>query len=423
MEVINDSTTLQSRIDSVLAAPIMEWDHSPEIQWQPGDPLWNRFDKLHRRQMIQLIGVTFSATGEYDKERQQPIVEARETHDDTIDGNFDEVDCEDCLVGVDREENSCWNCGQLLWRSPKKDQPWFYEERSQPVSIDFHGTEISNSNLEWFTEFFFNHPDRDHVRFRPVATVSCFQDYDPRAEPTTVTPRTLVYSRSDVDEMRTMFDDLLRRPTRLNGVDFDGDSPLYSNVVAYIREEMWALLNDEIEREMHSALFGDGSHELTPRTSTPSRLIVATPMQNGSSDFRGLISQYSVLDEVADWMSWSDSREDEFISYCDEDVRLSRLWFNLNPGPIESYNPPSPGVPIFWDSAQRRWAEIQIDQLMTSQESRPPDVPTITLQDTNPDLYRPGYERYFESENSHVPTPSVGPRHVQRPGPARNGRR
>lgn len=42
MDVINDTTTMQSRIDTVLASVQPEYDWSPEIEWWPGDPLYPR---------------------------------------------------------------------------------------------------------------------------------------------------------------------------------------------------------------------------------------------------------------------------------------------------------------------------------------------------------------------------------------------
>lgn len=39
MDVLNDSTTLQSRIDTVLATPDLDWAN--DSGWHPGDPLYD----------------------------------------------------------------------------------------------------------------------------------------------------------------------------------------------------------------------------------------------------------------------------------------------------------------------------------------------------------------------------------------------
>lgn len=81
VDVLNDSTTLQSRIDTVLAAPDLDW--SNDSGWQPGDPLyehpWNHGD--YTRRMFEII---------YDPERG--------------------MRCDACQVSWSGPE-ACWVCG------------------------------------------------------------------------------------------------------------------------------------------------------------------------------------------------------------------------------------------------------------------------------------------------------------------------
>lgn len=57
--VLNATTTLQGRIDTVLATPDLDWDD--DSGWQPGDPLYERPDPDARdddqyvRPMFQVI--------------------------------------------------------------------------------------------------------------------------------------------------------------------------------------------------------------------------------------------------------------------------------------------------------------------------------------------------------------------------------
>lgn len=59
VDVLNDSTTLQSRIDTVLAAPDLDWAN--DSRWQPGDPLydhpwdWGSDSSQYVRRMVEVI--------------------------------------------------------------------------------------------------------------------------------------------------------------------------------------------------------------------------------------------------------------------------------------------------------------------------------------------------------------------------------
>lgn len=136
MDVINGSTTLQSRIDSVLSTPLMEWDYSPEIQWQPGDPLWEHPSKrtdIHQttdeygypysfsggnynRPMFQIIGRYERFVGMHGS---RAIYDEHYGPDDTFESSIwigKQIRCEDCQVGWGRDIDYCWMCG--------KSYPW-----------------------------------------------------------------------------------------------------------------------------------------------------------------------------------------------------------------------------------------------------------------------------------------------------------
>lgn len=108
MDVVNDSTTMQSRIDAVLAAPIMEWDHSPEIKWQPGDPLYQH---PHLRTDIHTLvdsdGDEIWFQGGNFVRRMYDVIDDYAT--ERMAGT---MGCQTCLVSGDLNELECWNCGK-----------------------------------------------------------------------------------------------------------------------------------------------------------------------------------------------------------------------------------------------------------------------------------------------------------------------
>lgn len=344
MDVINGATTLESRIDAVLAAPIMEWDHSPEIQWQPGDPLWkhpeDRDDEifsfaspvletphgwLHSlpaqgggncpRYMFEIVGLDDYFTGIDDQ--GNALYNAYFGHDDTMDGS--PMDCEDCLVGIGDDERHCWNCGKMLWLMTKSEM-WAAHKKQQ-------------------------------------------SDY-------------------------------------------------------------WAMVWDGMQRA--NAAEGRRRDEL----------VLA------SSAFRGQRADYVVLDEWSsnlaniEWPGPEMTYPTDFVTYTFADAMATQVMYN-NQQRLDIYDDslynhsytidfdapgvPLRGLPIFWGRSRRNgrtewlnnWLQFCIAAEQGLQDWQRPaefEVPRINLRDTNPDLYRPGYERYFESENQHVPT-TPGRRH------------
>jgi len=323
MEVVNDSTTMQSRIDAVLAAPIMEWDHSPEIQWQPGDPLWQHPEERTRevidfnspvlemphgpyyshpeygggncpRYMLEIIGLSdfFTGNDEDGNAQYQTILEP----DDTLDGASYIIDCDDCLVGLGDDEVNCWVCGRRVLMETKAERR---RELAEAVNHQTH--------IYW------------HSWWNAMAGAN------------------------------------------------------------------------------------DGQEMLVPL----SRRTLVTPRRNGRNAMEGFRAQMSIVDELS-YLEWPSVTEERFLEYTEADVALTRMWLNLNPNPVEPCTPPSPDAPIFWDSSQRRWAELKLQEITPASEPELPDIPRLTLQETNPDLYRPRYERYFESENNNA-------QHLSRP--------
>lgn len=330
MEVINDSTTMQSRIDAVLAAPIMEWDFSPDIQWQPGDPLWKHPDERSDevidysgpalqmphgwyasrpdvgggncpRYIFEIVGYDDYFTGNDDQGNAQ--YSEYFGHDDTMDGAIHLVDCDDCQVGLGDDEVNCWVCGKRVLMESKKALKL---EQAQAMER-----------------------------------------------------QTQIYMAAFWDEMQL--------PRHLLTV---------------------------------------------PRRSRHSGLI------------EGLRSQMTVVDEIAH-IEWPSDPRIDFVEYASWDASFTTQLFNLRSrteavihpyhGPLDINDPelyvsdyrinldepiPQQGALMYWSSAQRRWAEMRLQEIMANPEPELPEVPRLTLQETNPDLYRPGYERYFESENN-----------------------
>ncbi len=140
--VVNDAAAMQSQIDALLNAPIMEWDNSPEIDWVPGDSLWahpadremiGQVDSdgdpyffqggNHARPMFQIIGRYLHFVGftpEIEGEERRPIYDEIYGPDDCFDSAsiFSDfrVQCEDCGVGWGPEETDCWMCGKTYPR-------------------------------------------------------------------------------------------------------------------------------------------------------------------------------------------------------------------------------------------------------------------------------------------------------------------
>lgn len=323
MDVINDSTTMQSRIDAVLAAPIMDWDHDPEIGWQPGDPLWahpkDRQEEVQVwdspvlrmphgpyhsmpttgtsanviRPMVDIIGLDTYFAG--NDEDGNPIWQQFWNHDDTFDGHMHLIDCEDCLVGIGDDEVNCWICGT----------------------------------------------------------------------------RVLMESKSAMKEARKAAENRqLGQHHPMSPTDFDGDTDLR------------LLFHDE-------------------------------PGLN----LRGITNIGSVVDELSEieWPGW-----DDFVGYAEWDAAFtvelnSRILWG-DGGPLDPYD-----ESLYVHSWRTNINDGPvIDFTKTEEEPALPEVPRISLQDTNPDLYRPGYERLFESEHNHVPTFPQHSGHHGRPGGSRH---
>lgn len=331
MDVINDSTTIQSRIDAVLADPTLQWDYSPDIQWQPGDPLWphpseRRSEEInfsspvlqqphgwaysmsergggnHVRPMFEIIGLD-DYFGGYDDEGDV-VLETWFSPDDTMDGSMYLVDCDDCLVGIGDDEVNCWNCGRRVRMESKNDEA--AECRRQAAeSIRADWGEWG----EWLNRM---SPER-------------------------------YYSPQD------------------------------------------------------------------------DRLIIVGTTFDDTSSLRGVRSLDYVLDEAASWATWSTPIDDaDLIEYSSWDAAftqqaMSYIWNS------DTRQTREPGTNLYWDVPRRQWPQLRIsDEFMTTQEPTAPEIARISLQETRPDLYRPGYKRYFESENSHARTPSA--QRVRRPG-------
>lgn len=346
MAVVNDATTMQSRIDAVLAAPIMEWDYSPEIQWQPGDPIWKHPDERTDevidfagpalemphgwcasrpeqgggncpRYMLEIIGLDDFFTGNDDN--GNAMYDTVFGSDDTMDGSDYLVDCEDCMVGIGNEEVHCWNCGERVLMISKME-----------------------SAKEW---------------------------------------------------------------TRKQ-----------------------AEINEEMMRRFWGGM--DLPVSLIPETRRRDELILVGSSFDGESRMRGLESRLTIVDEWPTW-GWNDMTfPNDTATYTAEDARITTmLWENANPVPyvnqldpydeslyVGSYQlavPRNSGLTWFMENyMQLRLAAEQ--DLRGNFPVREFEVPRISLQDTNPDLYRQGYEQFFESENSNARTQRT--RHDGRPG-------
>lgn len=342
MEVINDSTTMQSRIDAVLAAPIMEWDFSPDIQWQPGDPLWKHPDERSDevidysgpalqmphgwyasrpdvgggncpRYMLEIVGYDdyFAGTDRDGNVTYEPYF----GHDDTMDGALHLVDCDDCMVGLGDDEVNCWVCGKRVLMETKA-----------AIRAEQKAQMEQQAQIYWMS---------------------------------------------------------------------------WWNAMAGANDGL------TMDRRILTV----------PRRSSRSNLI------------EGLRANMSVVDEIGH-IEWPSDPRIDFVEYpaWDAGVTMQMYLQTANPedavihpynGPLDPNDPslyvnnyhinlddplPEQGALMYWSSSQRRWAEMRLREIMDNQEPALPEVPRITLQETNPALYRPGYERYFESENDNVRT-------------------
>lgn len=99
VDVLNDSTTVQSRIDTVLAAPDLDW--SNDSGWQPGDPLYDRPNPYLR----------------YGDQWVRPLIQLIE--DGAEWGDY--ARCEACQVSWSGPE-ACWLCGDP--ETERKPFPW-----------------------------------------------------------------------------------------------------------------------------------------------------------------------------------------------------------------------------------------------------------------------------------------------------------
>lgn len=86
VDVLNDSTTLQSRIDTVLATPDLDWAN--DSGWHPGDPLYED-PRLSYNEDAQVV---------------------RHMIDVFEDGLYYAARCKPCQVSW-RNGDTCWNCG------------------------------------------------------------------------------------------------------------------------------------------------------------------------------------------------------------------------------------------------------------------------------------------------------------------------
>jgi hypothetical protein len=436
MDVINDSTTIQSRIDAVLAAPILEWDHSPEINWQPGYPLYKYGEGGHVRNMIELLGVEFWETGEWDTEKKRPIREVRIWHDDAFDGDMSFVDCVDCLVGVGDEEHHCWNCGKFLFIQSRAEiraeqekkhlqhiaKMWREAYETVPVEdqiISHDGYEIPYDKIRWMADFARSNTNQSVRVCLRDDSMTAFRDFDIHADP--VIPPTLVFQRDEVFALeRMVFADMRRRQMlELRPIYYTSAPPSWDSstgllqgfqapsrdyisytesdvdVVTFIYNDMRSMLWGEINREFRNALWGDGLRELEP--FEPHRPWVNTLFTNED--------QPSEVGDVTIWEALTG-------------LRNSIDW---------TPTPPRSGITIQWQTPQVTWAEHFFEMSLAPWQRNfvhafyladinafytpePPkvDLPRISIESIRPDLYRPGYKQFFNEGDNNVRLPLPG---------------
>lgn len=339
MEVINDSTTLQSRIDAVLAAPIMEWDHSPDIGWQPGDPLWphpkDRMDEVQDwsspvlemphgwlysraqsgdagncpRWMMEIVGLDDYFVGHDDD--GNAVWGVTFNHDDTMDSSLYYVDCDDCLVGIGDEETNCWVCGKRVRMQSKADEARERQARDKEL-------------------------------------------YDAALE-------------------------------ALYGEMFQGDNHLI--------------------------------------------------FTSSSSGMRGATLSGLVFDEASgtEWVAWDGGASEDYVSYASWDAAATSTFYHeMLWGDGLDISDPSLYNTSYMINRPRQFGrterlnnllqlQLAVEQgLEQARQIQEFEVPRINLQETNPALYQPGYERYFESEQNNVPSPHGRARHHGRSGGSRH---
>lgn len=198
MDVINDSTTMQSRIDAALSAPIMEWDHSPDILWQPGDPIWahpqereflsyepeGESNWMTEFQGGNYIRPMFQIIGRYERfvdmdEDGQAIYEECYAGDNTSEPSPSleyMIRCKDCGVGWGRDIDYCWICG--------KSYPWPKVSMRANFGAFNQSIRQASDQLTVFSDYMalFHEPvlawQRDYLS--QLASYSHFTYYTPR---------------------------------------------------------------------------------------------------------------------------------------------------------------------------------------------------------------------------------------------------
>ncbi len=108
MDVINDSTTMTSRIDTMLLGVREDWDSSPEIKWNPGDPLYKHpsdRNAVYDEGNPEWGG---AATVIGNNQCARRMVELFDDGE-----RYEHMRCEECLVSWSGAEAKCWCCGQV----------------------------------------------------------------------------------------------------------------------------------------------------------------------------------------------------------------------------------------------------------------------------------------------------------------------
>lgn len=124
MDVMNDATTMQIDIDAMLRRQDDQLDWSPEIDWQPGDPLYEHpymrdfvyvrhgeetSEVITRGEFWDLDWRTQLLYEGYGPQWVRPMAELFE-NDDTMESDY-RMRCQPCGVNWHGDE-PCWNCGE-----------------------------------------------------------------------------------------------------------------------------------------------------------------------------------------------------------------------------------------------------------------------------------------------------------------------
>ena len=454
MDVVNDSTSIQSRIDAVLGSADSDYDWSPDIKWWPGDPLyphprrrgaeWYSYESPVLETPHGYSPAGFGGGGNCVRH----MVDAFDLEDE-FDLFFSAIgDCRDCEVGIGWAEVDCWNCGKRVREKSRAREEHdamvsIYQarrdrgrsRRRDEVTVEHEGHELPAHRIEWATTFLAENPDRSHVRIA-IPQQNLYAQIMDTETPMALPVTSVVLDRRQVRELQSRLDQERHRLNR--------DSLNYEVSIRGMRPRL--IVVDEANEDFGRNLIGiladanvrDAAEELL--WSNGDLIEYSTADAQATSHLWGLDSG---------WLQLTQPRSSRTIQFLPslEELRTNGVFDAsllerdlLRTREMIRWQPPTPptppmGMPLLWDDnplqewASRylgveftpwqrltinAWYGHDLDVEIPEPQIAEVDIPRVSLESIRPDLYRPGYKRFFESENSNDISQVV--RRSHRPG-------